>query len=105
MIDGGCRGATMNDAADERDRNHDERCLWRAVSVQACAGACPAARRLGGARFLVAQAPTLPLDECDLPDDCECVFRHHADRRVGAPRRTASAGDPRALAGRRATDR
>jgi hypothetical protein len=95
----------MNDAADERDRDREERCLWRAVSVQTSAGACPAARRLGATRFLVAQAPALPLADCDLPDDCDCVFRHHADRRTGERRRAAGSGERRAVPGRRSTDR
>jgi hypothetical protein len=100
-----CEDAIMNNTADERERDDEERCLWRAVSVQASAGACPAARRLGDTRFLVAQAPPLPLAECDLPDDCDCVFRHHADRRMGERRRTASSGERRAATGRRSTDR
>lgn len=76
--------------------------------MNASPGACPAARRLGETRFLVAQAPRLPLADCDLPDDCECVYRHHADRRARERRRAAGAGggssERRAAGGRRATD-
>lgn len=62
--------------------DENERCLWRAVSIAAGDGACPAARRYGASRFLAAQAPALPVADCDTPDDCDCVYRHHADRRV-----------------------
>jgi hypothetical protein len=55
---------------------------WRAVSVEAGEAPCAPVRALLGKRFLVAQAPRLPLLECPWADDCDCQFRHHDDRRA-----------------------
>jgi hypothetical protein len=59
---------------------------YHAVSIIAGANACSAANRFTGHRFLSRQAPPLPLPTCDA-FHCECRFRHHRDRRVGARRR------------------
>ena len=42
--------------------------------------ACDAAVQLMGKRFLSAEAPFLPLTNCDQAN-CRCHFRHHDDRR------------------------
>jgi len=85
---------------------------YHCVSVVAGPRACTAVRLLEGARLLSADAPHLPLPDCDCPADCGCTFRHHDDRRVG-PRRARDSGrlaDPWSLTerrhpgGRRATD-
>ena len=33
-----------------------------------------------------ADAPLLPLKECDRPDQCECRYQHYDDRRTGSRR-------------------
>ena len=42
-------------------------------------------------RYLSSEAPLLPLDQCDRPDQCECRYRHYEDRRDG-PRRGSATG-------------
>ena len=58
---------------------------WQAVSIATGWTCCGAARELEGRYFLVAEAPELPLPGCD-QGECECAYRHHADRRQGARR-------------------
>jgi len=60
---------------------------YHAVSIRFDAGACTAAQALDGQRFLSAEAPRLPLTECDVPE-CSCRFVHHADRRGKDDRRS-----------------
>lgn len=50
---------------------------YQALSV---VGNCTAARAIGGKRFLVREAPELPLPGCDAAT-CQCKFAHHDDRR------------------------
>ena len=84
---------------------------YHAVSILPGKGACPAAFRLSGIRFLSTGAPRLPLPSCD-SEHCDCRFKHHNDRRAG-PRRliergllppTWSAPERRRSPGRRAED-
>lgn len=65
---------------------------WRAVSIAVGEAPCAPVRSLLGKRFLVSQAPRLPLLECPWADDCDCQFRHHDDRRsgTGVERRTGA---------------
>lgn len=53
---------------------------YRAVSVQCKSDACDAAKALGSKRFLLAEAPSLPLPGCNCAH-CQCSYAHHADRR------------------------
>lgn len=54
---------------------------YHAVSVKPpLVGACMAAQRCAGKRFLSTEAPTLPLAQCDAAS-CQCRYRHHEDRR------------------------
>jgi hypothetical protein len=82
------------------------------VSVVSGPNACAAARQLKGVRVLSADAPRLPLANCDCPGNCACTYRHYDDRRAG-PRRARergnlpgpwSATDRRRSIGRRETD-
>ncbi|HMN44246.1 MAG TPA: hypothetical protein PKE27_06730 [Povalibacter sp.] len=84
---------------------------YRAVSIVVGKNACAAAHRFKGMRFLSRQAPRLPLPTCDAAQ-CDCRFRHHADRRAG-PRRRGEQGmmqplwqgtERRRAGGRRADD-
>ena len=85
---------------------------YHAVSVVSGAQACAAAKQLRSVRMLSAEAPRLPLANCDCPGTCKCTYRHHDDRRAG-PRRAKERGqlagpwavtNRRHWAGRRATD-
>ena len=62
------------------------RLKYHCVEVIAGTGACEAARLLKSVRLLSAEAPLLPLNACDRPADCRCVYQHFEDRRQG-PRR------------------
>jgi hypothetical protein len=78
---------------------------YHCVSVVAGPRACAAARSQQHVRLLSAEAPRLPLPDCDLPADCACTFRHYDDRRAG-PRRAGESGqiaDPWSLTERRRT--
>lgn len=60
---------------------------YHAVGVMPGAAACAEARKLAGERFLSAEAPLLPLKECDR-SACTCRYQHFSDRRQ-EPRRAA----------------
>ena len=84
---------------------------YRAVSVVPTRASCPAAVAIRDKRFLVAEAPTLPLPMCTWPLSCPCKFSAHKDRRA-RPQRNAESGEAvktpkerRPSTGRRATDR
>jgi len=59
---------------------------FHAVSIVSGERGCAAAQALKNVRLLSADAPRLPLANCDQPGSCTCRFQHHSDRRVG-PRR------------------
>jgi hypothetical protein len=42
---------------------------------------CEAAQKISGNRYLMSQAPTLPLDGCTLYDKCRCKYEKWDDRR------------------------
>ena len=87
--------------------------LFHAVEIRTTNDACPAAQNTNGERYLSAEAPPLPLGQCDRPDQCQCRYQHYEDRR-GNSRRGAESGAPsqhdaerdeqRNLKGRRAED-
>jgi hypothetical protein len=83
---------------------------YRAVSIVPAPGACAEARRLRRARYLLNEAPRLPLPECSQPLTCSCSYRKYPDRRVAERRDIAASGrwymgdDRRKSNGRRATD-
>ena len=79
------------------------RLRYHAVSVLSGPNACAAAKQLKNVRALSAEAPRLPLADCDRPGACRCTYRHHDDRRAG-PRRAKELGqlaDPWAMTDRR----
>ncbi|MEM7219625.1 MAG: hypothetical protein AAF515_14750 [Pseudomonadota bacterium] len=53
--------------------------------------ACAAVKALAKKRFLLHEAPSLPLAACSDPQACDCRYRRFDDRRVG-PRRDADLG-------------
>jgi hypothetical protein len=83
---------------------------YRAVSIVPTTASCREARRLRGARFLLGEAPRLPLPQCTQRLTCSCHYRKFPDRRVIERRDIASSGrwfmgdDRRKSSGRRATD-
>jgi hypothetical protein len=88
------------------------RLRYHAVSVVPGSKACGAVKLLHDVRVLSADAPRLPLANCDCPGTCRCTYRHHDDRRAG-PRRARESGhlagpwamtERRRSVGRRETD-
>jgi hypothetical protein len=84
---------------------------YRAVSVAPTRASCPAAVAIRDKRFLVAEAPTLPLPMCTWPLSCPCKLKMHNDRRA-RPQREPERAEAvktqkvrRPTAGRRTTDR
>lgn len=64
------------------------RLRYHCVEVVAGPRACAAALSLKDVRVLSADAPRLPLVDCESPSTCKCVYRHHDDRRAGPRRAT-----------------
>ncbi len=87
------------------------RILYRAVSVVPTRTSCPAAIAIRHTRFLVAEAPTLPLPMCTWPMSCPCRFESHNDRRVEERRISLRSDEPgprkerRRPFGRRSSDK
>ncbi len=54
---------------------------------------CAAVAMIEKKTFLSADAPRLPLEGCDSKPTCQCVYKHHEDRRMG-PRRAFELGRP-----------
>ena len=80
---------------------------YHAVSVVAQKDACQEAKHLKGKRYLLDDAPILPLAGCDAKN-CDCVYAHYKDRRQGDRRDTLSNGrliDPDAKDRRSSKDR
>jgi len=86
---------------------------FHAVEIRARNNACQAAQDTNGERYLSAEAPPLPLGQCDRPDRCQCRYQHYEDRRNDSRRGTESGlaaqhdaerVERRKLRGRRAED-
>jgi hypothetical protein len=60
---------------------------FRAVRLSLHDGCCAAAKDTEGKRYLLREAPRLPLKECTMPTSCTCKFHKDADRRGGDRRR------------------
>jgi hypothetical protein len=67
------------------------RLRYHCVEIIAGPGGCKAAVELKKQRLLSADAPLLPLANCDTPAKCDCRYLHHDDRRAG-PRRAEEIG-------------
>ena len=85
---------------------------FSAVSVVPGPRCCLAVRGLTHRRFLSAEAPRLPIPECNAAH-CECRYKHHADRRAKVQRKRDrdgmappyTAGERRSISrGRRESD-
>ena len=60
---------------------------YHSVSIKAGLHKCSAVQELEGVRIMSAEAPRLPLPDCDV-DDCSCRYVHHDERRVAGDRRS-----------------
>ena len=60
---------------------------FHAVEIRCAKDACRAAKDSRDERYLSAEAPLLPLDQCDRRDRCRCGYKHYEDRRTGSRRR------------------
>jgi hypothetical protein len=84
---------------------------YRAVSLVSSSGRCAAAKDAAGKRYLLREAPRLPLAACTMPTNCSCKFRKNSDRRDGDRRllgetetnRWFSGPESRKRGGRRST--
>jgi hypothetical protein len=72
---------------------------FRAVSIAPNIICCTAAMRATQRRYLLNQAPRLPLPACTMPKNCSCKFRHNADRRDSDRRLFGAAETNRWFAG------
>jgi hypothetical protein len=68
---------------------------WHAVSIVPKGICCELVKSLRSSRFLSAEAPRLPLQECTMPSSCTCAYRHYEDRRGRARRADELRGIPR----------
>jgi hypothetical protein len=73
-------------------RPQERKETWHAVSIVTPNSCCEAAQALRNHRFLSKDAPRLPLAGCSAPESCQCIYRHHADRRA-KPRRATDRGE------------
>jgi hypothetical protein len=95
-------------AADMRAREAETDHPFQAVMLVCKSGSCAKAHELsrGKRRFLVGEAPALPLQDCTHAESCGCHYASFTDRRL-TDRREASFGS-RCYAGperRRTKDR
>jgi len=60
---------------------------FKGASIKPGNKCCQAVRDLDDKRYLVEEAPRLPLESCDLIGECECTYHNHPDRRAGDDRR------------------
>jgi len=54
---------------------------YQAVSIVHAGKCCAAVKSLAGQRFLVCNAPSLPLPACSVSSQCKCSFQKYGDRR------------------------
>ena len=64
---------------------------FQAISIYRGVMCCQAARKFSEHRFLVRDAPPLPLSGCTMPNNCQCKYIKHKDRRA-EPRRLMDFG-------------
>lgn len=102
-----------NQLSGNRERKQTISNPWHAISVVTGVYACDAAVARREQRVLSADAPQLPLSNCQQPGTCTCHYRHHSDRRHslrrardnGLPNRDYTGTDRRSeKRGQRATD-
>ena len=82
----------------------DERPSFGAVSIEFSEDCCPAVRSLDRKKFLAAEAPITPLEECSQPR-CRCRYVRHHDRRGTEDRRISLVPEKRWLEARGVSNR
>jgi hypothetical protein len=60
---------------------------YKGASIHPGENCCQAIREFGNTRFLVEEAPRLPLERCDRIGECLCKYDNYPDRRNGDDRR------------------
>jgi hypothetical protein len=60
---------------------------FKGASIQPGDQCCQAVREISTTRFLVEEAPRLPLERCDRIGECLCKYNNYPDRRSGDDRR------------------
>lgn len=55
---------------------------FHAVAIVCGTNCCTASHAIEGIRYLSAEAPRLPLEECSDVLECACTYRHYLDRRA-----------------------
>jgi hypothetical protein len=92
----GARGRNKPKSAPARTivpvKQPPSRMCTHAVSIEVGRRPCEAAQAMRDRRFLSAEAPPLPLKDCDA-DACQCRYQHHEDRRKADDRRLPFAID------------
>jgi hypothetical protein len=71
-------GKSISDLS--RNARINSRNPYAALSIMPGNNPCEAAQRVSGKKYLVNEAPKLPLSGCD-PAHCQCEFTQHNDRR------------------------
>ena len=69
--------AEINDVSDSRREALDK---YSSVSISCGEGACTMAREMAGTRYLIDEAPDLPLAKCPAAS-CSCRYASFRDRR------------------------
>ena len=77
------RAAPQPKATETKPRRRN----FKGASVKPGNICCQAVRELSEKRYLVEEAPRLPLESCDLIGECECTYHNQPDRRSGDDRR------------------
>jgi hypothetical protein len=73
--------ATKKIASTPRPKSPASQGDYRAVSIAPCARCQAAAKDAASKRYLLRDAPRLPLADCTAGSACSCKFRKHPDRR------------------------
>ena len=60
---------------------------YKGASIHPGENCCQAIREFANTRFLVEEAPRLPLERCDRISECLCKYDNYPDRRGGDDRR------------------
>jgi len=60
---------------------------FKGAAISPCEQSCAASQALAGKRFLVEDAPRLPLEGCDKIGTCACKYHNYPDRRQDEERR------------------
>jgi hypothetical protein len=76
----GCSGKPVAESKRNVNGRINSRNVYAALSIEPGYNPCEAAQHIVGERYLVNEAPKLPLPGCN-PAHCNCSFTEHDDRR------------------------